>query len=274
MGDKTTTSNNEIFDKSDALYELLQAIKVDNGGNYSLDVSVQDQTTDIVDYYLCLEIRALELSAPTAIDSRVVQVTDGSSVTNGNYVCIQEDARAFQAKIASGGGTNTLTLDTPLDYTFTTAASISERTPDLDVIGTAVSPIIAQLKPIPGVKWDITRIILVMTHGSAGDDSLFGSLAALPNGIVLRKSDGIHHTIFNAKTNGDLRIRTYDVAYSDKAGPGLYSTSCRRSFNGQDKNGVAIRLDGDKNEALECVIQDALNLLTSFRIVAQGHVVE
>lgn len=272
MPGESNTRDGTQYNIDNVLYGLGEATKVTDG-NYSMDVAIQDQTTDIIDYYLCLQVQDLELSAPTVINERIVQVVDGSAVVNGNYLCIQENSRAFQAKILSGGGTNTLTLDTPLDYAFSTAASIAERTPDLDVIGSAVAPIVAQLKPIPGVKWDITRIVIVMTHSGAGDDSLFGNLTALPNGIVLRKSDGIHHTIFNAKTNGDLRIRTYDVAYSDKAGPGLYSTSCRRSFGGADKNGVVIRLDGDKDESLDCVIQDALNLLDSFRIVAQGHVV-
>lgn len=238
------------------------------------DVFIQDQETDIIDYFLCLELAPLELLAPTVVDERIIQVVDGTGVSNGSYVCIQENKRAFQGQVISGGGTSNLVLDTPLDYTFSTDALISNRTPDLNVIGSAVAPITASLKPIPGVKWDITRIIIAMTHSSAGDDSKFGNLASLTNGIVLRKSNTIHHTIFNAKNNGDLRLRMYDVNYSDKAGAGLYGTTTRRSFSGADKNGVVIRLDGDLDESLDIIIQDALNLLTSFRVVAQGHVVE
>lgn len=48
----------------------------------------------------------------------------------------------------------------------------------------------------------------------------------------------------------------------------------RRSFGGQDKNGVVIRVDGDLGESLELLIQDDLTGLETFRIVVQGHVVE
>lgn len=251
--------------------------QIDNLPGDAIDVYIQDQTTDIVDYYLCRQLSTLALSAATAIDSYTLSVVSGATVTNGTYVCIQEDGRAFQARVLSGGGTNTLTLDTPLDYPFTTNAIIANREPNLNVNG-SVTPVLASLAPAPGVKWDITRIILNITDDAEPDDGKFGGIASpgLTKGIVLRKSNGIHHTIFNAKTNGDLRERAYDVAYSDRANPvtGQYGVSMRRSFGGQDKNGVVIRLDGDKGDALEILIQDDLTSLSSFRIVAQGHVVE
>jgi len=239
----------------------------------NIDFSITDQNSDIIDYYICREIRALTLAIATIIDSYTINVTDASLVTASNYICMQYDGRAYQARILSKTG-NVLTMDTPLDYNFPINTSISERSPQLNVDG-SVTPVIAQLKPIPGVSWDITRIIIQMTHSSQPDDGKFGGIAALTRGIVLRKSNGIHHTIFNAKTNGDLRERMYDLSFSDAALPpsGQYGTSGRRSFNGMDKNGVTIRLNGNLNEALEVVIQDNLTTLNSFRIVAQGHIV-
>ena len=114
-----------------------------------------------------------------------------------------------------------------------------------------------------------------MTFNSAGSDALFGNLTALTRGVVLRKADGINHTIFNAKTNGDFALRMYDIAYTDRAVPSQsYGLRGRSTFAGQDKRGVVIRLDGDNSEELELLVQDDLSTLTSFRIVAQGHVVE
>lgn len=238
-----------------------------------VDVLIQDQASDIIDYYLCIQLFELELAVDAVIDEYTVQVVDGTSVVNGTYVCMQEGERAFQAQVISGGGTNTLTIDTPLDFSFTTEASVSNRTPQLNVDG-SVTPVIATLGPIPCNSWDITRVIMSMTHAASGDDGKFGGITALTNGIVLRKSNGDHHTIFNAKTNGELRERMYDVTYNDKAPAGTYGTSTRRSFAGPDKNGVTIRLDGDKGDKLEILIQDDLTTLTSFRVVAQGHLVE
>lgn len=246
------------------------ALPYDEKGN--VEIAIQDQMSDIVDYYLCIQIKDLVLSQNVVLDSYTINIASGAGVANGTYVCIQQNSRAFQARILSGGGTTTLTFDTPLDYPFTTSASIANRSPQLNVDGNSVVKI-ASLGPIAGVKWDITRLIMSMVHSSAADDGKFGGIAALTKGIVIRKSNGIHHTIFNAKTNGDLRERAYDVTFSDNAPAGQYGTSMRRSFNGLDKNGVVIRLDGDLEERIEILIQDNLSTLTSFRAVAQGHVV-
>lgn len=273
----------EIAERDDYIFDLAERVKrleeaedmseVTIIGSIPLDVNVQDQSTDIVDYYLCKYIRDLSLSIDAVVNEYTITVADATLVSVGSYVCLQENSRAFQAQILSIAG-NVLTLDTPLDYGFTTSASAQERTPDLNLDG-SVTPISASLQPAPGTKWDITRILLVMTHTSAGDDARFGNIEnGLTKGIVLRKSDGIHHTIFNAKNNGDIRIRAFDVVYSDKAGGGLFSTSMRRSFAGQDKNGVVMRLDGDSNEKIEVLIQDDLSSLSSFKVVAQGHVVQ
>lgn len=61
----------------------------------------------------------------------------------------------------------------------------------------------------------------------------------------------------------------------------LYEIFCRnigsvfrRSFAGQDKNGVVIRLNGDQGDEFQVIVQDNLTGLTHFRTVVQGHVVE
>jgi hypothetical protein len=268
----TTVDGVEVIVKEITLATPLEVDITDITTTDTLDVKIQDQTTAIVDYFLCRDLLTLTLSTDAVIDEYTITVTDATGVVVGTYVCLQEGERAFQAKILSIA-TNTLTLDTPLDFSFTTAASVANRNPQLNIDGSSTVQI-ASLFPIAGAKWDITRIIMSMTHAAAADDGKFGGISALTSGIVIRKSDGIHHTIFNAKTNGDLRERMFDVTFSDKAPAGQYGTSGRRSFSGQDKNGVVIRLDGDLNEKLEVLIQDDLEGLTSFRIVAQGHVVE
>lgn len=256
-----------LHDKFEAMMDLY-VLK----GN-KVDVMIQDQTSDILDYFLCRQLFDLTLAAPVTLDAYTVTVVSGASVVNGTYVCIQEGKRAFQAKVLSGGGTNTLTLDTPVDYPFTVAASVANRTPALNVNG-SVTPVVAYLKPLPGVKWDVTRIIGAMTHATAPNDGLFGGITALTKGIIIRKSNGVHHTIFNVKSNGELKERMYDVQYAAAPPTALEGTAFRRTFAGQDKNGVVIRLDGDLGDQLEIIIQDDLTGLASFRIVAQGHVVE
>jgi len=121
-----------------AVSTILRTLKGVVNTQGSLDIAVQDQTSDIVDYLLCVQIADLTLSADGSIDDTTISVTDGSGVVDGTYVCIQEDTRAFQAKVLSGGGTNTLTLDTPLDYAFTTSALVANRNPSLNVDGSTL----------------------------------------------------------------------------------------------------------------------------------------
>ena len=240
-------------------------------------VYIQDQMSDIIDYLLCIDLSELTLAIPTVIDTYTITVTDASSVIAGTYICLQETDRAFQAKILSKSG-NDLTLDTPMDFVFSTDAYTYNRSPELAVDG-SVTPVVASLAPIPGVKWDVVRIIGSMLSpfaDGAPSDSKFAGISPLTRGIVLRKSNGVHHTIFNAKTNGEIKLRTgpTDVVYTTASANVSYGTGFRRTFNGQEKNGVVIRLDGDKGDRLDILIQDDLTGLTSFKVVAQGHVVE
>lgn len=108
------------------------------------------------------------------------------------------------------------------------------------------------------------------------DDSKFANLAALTNGIVVRENNATVNNIFNAKTNGQLAERMYDVEYTDKAGGGNHGVRGRRTFGGASKNGTVIRLVSGTTDAFEVIVQDDLDEagLVSFRVVAQGHIVE
>ena len=243
-----------------------------NTTNSGLDVNIQDQHTDVLDYYLRRDVNALAFSAVQTLNSYDAVVAINPGVTVGNIIRIQEDNRLFQAMILNAAGT-TLTLDTPLDFPFTSAATVAESSIDMNVDG-SVTPVVFSLEPNFDYEWDVVRLMFSMTHSAAGDDSKFGSLSALTRGLVLRKVNSINHTIFNVKTNGDIRLRAYDLDYSDKAGAGLYGTSFRRTFGGQSSNGVVVRLDGSASESIEIVIQDDLTSLDSFRGILQGHIVE
>ena len=66
----------------------------------------------------------------------------------------------------------------------------------------------------------------------------------------------------------------YDVVYSDKAPAGYFGLNFRRTFGGQNKNGVVIRLCADDSDTLQVIIQDDLTDLDDFSVIAQGHIVE
>lgn len=246
-----------------------------NYNNQSIDVSIQDQTSPIIDFYLMQELEDLTLANTAVIDSYELTVTDASNFTVGEYVGIQEGVNNFQAQVQSIA-VNTLTLDTPLDFAYSTSAQIKRKNRELAVNG-SVTPVILRLGPTSGVAWDITRVVGSIVDNNNPDDTKFGGISGgITNGIVLRsKGDLSTNIIFNTKTNGELAERMFDVNYSDRAGgAGSYGVRFKRTFAGQDKNGVVIRLDGDNNDEFQMIVQDDLTSLSSFHIVVQGHIVE
>lgn len=170
----------------------------------------------------------------------------------------------------------TILLDTPLDFAFTVLGGCSERSTNMNVDGSG-TPIIFTVTPgnlQAGLKWDVVRFLLNILDAEPMDDGKFGGVDALTNGVVIRSVNGKTKNVFNAKTNGDFRLRAYDVEYVEKAPAGQNSVSLRRTFGGQSKNGVVIRLEADTLDEFQVIIQDDLEGLTQFKGCIQGHVVE
>jgi hypothetical protein len=136
--------------------------------------------------------------------------------------------------------------------------------------GTLAAPILYSYQPRQGNVEHIKRIIIGMVHGAAADDSKFGSLTALTNGVIFRAYiSGVYYNFTYWRSNYDIILDMYNVIYTDKAGPGVYGTKALGSFSDID---VAIRLDSAAGDKLEILVQDDLTGLDSFSIKVQGHV--
>ena len=118
--------------------------------------------------------------------------------------------------------------------------------------GTPASPGVYIIKPIPGQFWDITRVIFIIESAANNMDfTEFGSIAALTNGCVLRKKDGVIQNVFNWKTNGEFINHSFDHSFQAKTGGGGSGFVSRSSFAGPSKRGVTIRLNGDDGDELQ-----------------------
>ena len=252
--------------------------QVKNEPDTNLDVRLQDQTSEIIDLYMLNLDDAinLTLSQGQSIDDKTITVTDATGVldTGVHAIDISENGRKFQAIVTDVTGL-VITFNTPLDMDITTNAIVQIAGWNLAVDGSTTMKKFSTAPP-KGVSWDITRILLAMESTASMDDSTFGPLDALTNGVVLRKVGGITKNIFTVTNNGGLAERMYDVTYPTKVPAGVYAMRARRTFAGQDKNGVTIRLNGDTGDKLEFLISDDLadSTFTKFVCVAQGHVVE
>ncbi|MCK5610862.1 hypothetical protein KAR91_53810 [Candidatus Pacearchaeota archaeon] len=240
-----------------------------------VDTFVQDQHTFILDLLLSRKLNPVTLAANTIIGSQDVTFEPGHGFIIGDWFESWEDDLYFQTEVINVVG-DVITLAVPVGIPQTSAAVAWRIDIDMAKDG-SISDLIYDFQPQQIGKWDIVRAIGVIVHTTAGDDSKFGNLAALTNGVFYRAFNGdlsVFITLFNVKVNGGYRLRMYDVFYSDKAGPGLFSTSFRRTFGGQDKTGVVIRMDADQSDKVESIIRDDLSTLTSFQMVVQGHQVD
>lgn len=243
----------------------------------SLDVKIQDQHTPVVDLFLSQLIQTVDITTNTAVDDSVVTITSAAQPTNGNIICLKEDGHFYQGKILSSVANASdwdVTLDTPLDYPFTTVGGCSERNINLAVDGSTVPVefIISPSDPTKIVSWDITRFMASVLDATAMDDGTFGGIPALTNGCYLRIENGIKKNLVNIKTNGDWSLRSFDVTYSNKAPAGQFGLTVRKSYAGQEKAGVTLRITDD--DTITMVVQDDLTGLISFQMVAQGHIVD
>jgi hypothetical protein len=242
----------------------------------TFDVAIQDQTTDIVDQYLCTELGRDTLAVTVAADVRTITLQAGHSFVVGNFACMRTNGNWYQGRVISVNG-NDITLDQPTNRQFLAGTIVRRTSPDMNING-SVNRVVFAMQAPTGTQWDITRMIIIIRDDAAMDDGKFGGLTELTNGVMFRKKngDGTFMNLFAARNNGQFAARTYDADYtSATTGPsGQYGLRIRRSFNGFDKNGVVIRLDGDTQEQFQVIIQDNLTGLTHMRVVIQGHLVE
>lgn len=235
------------------------------------DVAVQDQSTKIVDFYFKNLVGYVTLASNTTIFSYTVTLTAGHGVTTSNYLTFLEGDNISQFKVLNVA-TNTITLDSPLDFAYTTSAEIRKTTIGMNVDG-STTPVIFDIAPDQNSKLHINCIVLSLEDNTAMDSGMFGGITALTKGIVIRRLNDINHNITNIKTNGEFRVRGFNVLYDDKAPSGVYGLCANKCFNGQTNNGVTIFLNGETQDKLQIIIQDNLTGLTKFTATAQGHYV-
>lgn len=253
-------------------------------GNHARDVNIQDQTTEIIDLHLTRFLDDLTLLAPLSVDDTSASIeTTGVVPAIDDTVCLKDkDGVAFyQGNIVAvspiAGNQYTVTLDTPLDAPFSVLDGCSLRSDDLAVSGALGSPVEFTVSPFglaAGTEWDITRIIINIFGTLTMDDGLFGDQPALTNGVIIRTDDGVTKNIFNAKTNGDFAAHAFDVVYAPKAPAGQTAFRVRRTFGGQDKNGVVARLKTDESDGFKILVQDDITGLVRMTAIAQGHIVD
>jgi len=239
----------------------------------AVDATLQDSTAPLFIVKASQLVIETTLTIVTAKDDYIVNVTSAASFVVGQYLTIYSvaDNRVFFSNILAIN-TLAITLDSPLDFEFPIGAIVSVGTQEMAVDGSVTPQIFGIRNPtnvdIP-LSIDITRIMFKCLTSSATDLSMFGDIAGgLLRGIVVRRVDGTYQNIFNAKTNGELKSLMFDYDPETVTQQGQDGFTGRLTFAGQNKMGAVVRLSAQ--EDLQIIIQDNLDSLDSFRVIAEG----
>ena len=217
---------------------------------------------------------ATTVSTASAANDYILAVADTTGFAVNDYIHINTTTlENTHPKITAitPGTPGTFTLDRRLDGAHGIGDEVTKAIIDMSTTaGTLADPIEYSAWPAPGEIFHITRVIFSMFHGTAGDFGLFGNLAQLTNGVLIRvRQNGVYRTFTNWKNNADIKTDMYDVQFDSRSGgQGDYGTSGRLSFF---KAGATIELNGNTDDRFEVYIQDDITGLGFFGMKIQGH---
>lgn len=257
------------------LSPLVESIEVTADGNVGVGVFVQDQTTQAIDIFFHVDKGDVTTATVATQGQYSVDLDPGHGAAIGDIIISKTAENYVQALITNVVG-DTITVNTPWSRTFPIGTTVELGSPDLNVLGSTASPVIFHIDPSTVQNIDITRIIINIIDDNNMDFTTFGGLTALTNGCALRKknADGNFTNYFAWRSNDELIERSFDHTFQSKFGGGSHGFVARSTWAGQDKRGVAIRVNGANLEELQILVQDDLTGLDKFRVVAQGHIVQ
>lgn len=246
--------------------------------NLAMPINIQDQYTEVVDLHLSSLKSMFTIETNISLYDTIIHIDSPILPVIWDLVCLKENKSFYQWQIIDVSSLwwteYNITLNTPLDFAFTTNWWCSLRNQNL-AVNWSVTPVIFSISPIwlTDISWDICSITLSITDNTQMDWSKFWWITPLDKWIFLRRVNWIVKNLFNVRDNHDIASHFYDITYDDRAWwSWLYSLRAKKTFNWQGYNWVTLRLEN--NDELQLVVQDDLTWLTDMQVVCQGHVVQ
>lgn len=246
--------------------------------NNALNVHITDVHDNLVNRYLAnFTGTTSNLNANASAGDTSLTVVSDAAFTVGDWINITEGTTEEPnfLRVTDKPGGNVLTLDRPIDnaYTTVTPAVVEIVVVNLaTTLGTLAAPISYKIQPPSNETWHILRLLVTITDDTptAMTYAVFGNIAALTNGVVVRRdNNGVHHTLTNWKVNADFIEDAFDWDPDITSPSNEYGMKVRWSFS---KAESYIKLVGSTNDHIEILVQDDLTALDDFQIKAQGHV--
>ena len=245
-----------------------------DGVHYSLNIHNAHVHNILVNrHFLDYDTATENPSVAIVAGDTTILVADTTGFVGGGHIVIRDaggDVREHHLNIISIVVNTSITVNRPIDIAYTTSATLEVVIMNMaSAAGSLAAPVVYSIAPPSDEVWHINRVMISMIDDAAMDDTKFGSLAALTNGVLLLDNKTVNDTVTMWQTNSHLAEDMYDTIYPTKVPAGVYSLRGRFSF---DKNDVVIRLDGSVGDTLDIWIQDDLTALSTFTMKAQGHI--
>lgn len=207
----------------------------------------------------------------TADEDTVIQVTEALAAYVGKFIYIKNGLRFYAGQVtAVDEGADTITVDPPLDYGFTTDSFVDIGITDMAVDGSVI-PVTFKLQPLPEHRWIISDVLMTIEDSSKMFDNLFGGIVALTNGIFIHQETDIHLNVGVFKKNSDFALATSLYQYTNTAGAsGVYGLLVGGIF--MESAGSLLLNNDTRNDIMTVTIRDDLTGLNSLRMVARGYV--
>lgn len=235
--------------------------------NNALRTTVEYAHTLPADYYLYRTVATPSITASATIGDKTLTVDSITNVAVGDAITIYEDETMFQTVIAGASGT-TITLQSGVDYAFTSSATVECGEWNLNVDG-STTPVVFSIKAPPSVDMDIHTVNVSMLDSTDMDDGKFGGASALTNGIVFNYIDGITKNLALIVNNIGFWEIGFSVTYASKAPAGQYGMTARRVIT--EVNGTTLYLEKGGSAKFQLIVNDDLTGLDTFAVTVNGH---
>lgn len=236
--------------------------------NGEIDVWVQDQTTPPFHRFFMKEEKTdITLVYPILKGNDTMVVSSGHGFSDGDWALISYGEYSQQTEIVSVDEdtviiTGIFGASLPIDGTDIIRGKI-----DMVINGSSNDSVYC-CRITGNAPIDIQYFHVFLTDNLEGDDSKFGGIAALTNGVIFYKDATIIQNLGTYKKNQDFIQFGGKASYLQKAGGGEYSMDF--AFNMKERYGIVIRVDPKENESIVAIIRDNLTELSTFRIAAFG----
>jgi len=234
------------------------------------DVSIQDGTAPLYVVNFSNIVAETTLTAVTALDDYIINVTSAASFAVGQYLTVYSVAsnRVFFSRVLAIN-TLAITLDRPLDFAFAIADAVTVGSTNMNVDGSVTPQIFGVRNPsVPDIplEIDVSRIMFAMLTASTPTLTDLGDITnGVTRGVQIRRVDGTNQNICNFKTNNEMKNIMFDLEIQTAASQAQDGLAGRFTFT---RLGQVVRIGA--GEDLQIVIQDDLTPLDSFTAIAEG----